>query len=338
MFATYAYCRSKLSEYSTLTILPGIKKEQYVRLLLQKAQKPSDMNNHTKSKVNISLFAKLKLRKKIKTMNSYLSYKHLFIAFLLLVFSACRNAREHNFEAKSGQDGKDVVWVPTSQALVDKMLDMAGVTPDDYVMDLGSGDGRLVISAAKRGATALGVEYNPDMVALSRKNAADEGVSDRASFVQGDLFEKDLSKATVVTLFLLPKLNLQLRPQLLDLEPGTRIVSNTFNMDDWEADEIATVHDDCDSYCNALLWIVPAKVEGKWKLDHGELTLYQHFQMISGSLKPGNTTVYIAEGRMNGNEITFVTNGTTYSGTVSGNRIEGTFVEDGKSRKWSASR
>jgi SAM-dependent methyltransferase len=275
----------------------------------------------------------------IKIMNIYYLYKHLFLAFLLLVFPACRNAREHHhYEAKSGQEGKDVVWVPTSQALVDKMLDMAKVTPEDYVMDLGSGDGRLVISAAKRGATALGIEYNLDLVALSRKNAADEGVSNRARFVQEDLFEADLSKATVITLFLLSKLNLKLRPQLLDLKPGTRIVSNTFGMDDWEPDETATVYDDCAAYCTALLWIVPAKVEGKWKLDQGELSLYQHFQMISGDLTRGNTKTDITEGRMKGNEITFVANGTTYSGTVSGNRIEGTFIEDGKSKKWSASR
>jgi SAM-dependent methyltransferase len=296
------------------------------------------MNNHAKLNVNHFHCFPSPNWEKIKIMNSYPSYKLFFVAFLLLVFSNCRNAREHNFEAKSGQEGKDVVWVPTSQALVDKMLDMAEVTPEDYVMDLGSGDGRLVISAAKRGATALGIEYNPDMVALSRKNAADEGVSYRATFVQGDLFEKDLSEATVVTLFLLPKLNLKLRPQLLDLKPGTRIVSNTFNMDDWEPDETATVHEDCDAYCNALLWIVPAKVEGKWKLDQGELTLYQHFQMIFGNLNRNNTTANLTEGRMNGNEITFFANGTTYSGTVSGDRMEGTFVEEDKSGKWSASR
>jgi SAM-dependent methyltransferase len=281
----------------------------------------------------------MKLVIKNITMSSYLSYKYFLIVFLLLVFPTCRNAREHHhYEAKSGQEGKDVVWVPTSQALVDKMLDMAKLTPEDYVMDLGSGDGRLVISAAKRGATALGIEYNPDLVALSRKNAAEEGVSNRARFVQEDLFEADLSKATVITLFLLSKLNLKLRPQLLDLKPGTRIVSNTFGMDDWEPDETATVYDDCAAYCNALLWIVPAKVEGKWKLDQGELNLYQHFQVISGDLTRGNTKTDITEGRMKGNEITFVANGTTYSGTVSGNRIEGTFIEDGKSKKWSASR
>jgi hypothetical protein len=281
----------------------------------------------------------MKLEKKIMTMNPYFSYKYFSIVFFLLVFSACRNAREHHhYEAKSGQEGKDVVWVPTSQTLVDKMLDMANVTSKDYVMDLGSGDGRLVISAAKRGATAWGIEYNPDLVELSRKNAAKEGVSDRARFVQEDLFEVDLSKATVITLFLLSKLNLKLRPKLLDLTPGTRIVSNTFGMDDWEPDATATVHEDCEAYCNALYWIVPAKVEGKWKLDQGEMTLYQHFQMISGSIKKANTQSDITEGRMKGNEIIFVANGTTYSGTVSGNRIQGTFQENGKSQKWNASR
>jgi 16S rRNA A1518/A1519 N6-dimethyltransferase RsmA/KsgA/DIM1 with predicted DNA glycosylase/AP lyase activity len=117
------------------------------------------------------------------------------------------------FEPYSGQPGKDVVWVPTSQALVDKMLDLAKVTPNDYVIDLGSGDGRTVITAAKRGATALGIEYNPDMVELSKKNAADAGVSGKATFMKADIFETDFSKATVITLFLLPELNLRLQPR-----------------------------------------------------------------------------------------------------------------------------
>ena len=138
------------------------------------------------------------------------------------------------FEPVEYRPGKDVVWVPTPQALVDKMLDMAKVTPQDIVMDLGSGDGRTVITAAKRGARAYGIEYDPDMVELSKRNAATAGVSDRATFEKADLFETDLSKATVITLFLLPSINLQLRPKILDLKPGTRIVSNTFTMDDWQ--------------------------------------------------------------------------------------------------------
>jgi hypothetical protein len=141
------------------------------------------------------------------------------------------------FAPVSGQPGKDVVWVPSPQALVDRMLEMAGATPADYVIDLGSGDGRTVITAARRGIKALGVEYNPDMVALSRKAAAEANVGDRATFVQGDIFQTDFSQATVLTLFLLPDLNLKLRPTILNMKPGTRVVSNTFTMGDWTADQ-----------------------------------------------------------------------------------------------------
>ena len=131
--------------------------------------------------------------------------------------------------------------MPTSQALVDKMLDMAKVTPQDFVMDLGSGDGRTVITAAKRGATAMGIEYNPDMVELSKKNAAKENVTAKAAFVKADLFETDFSKATVITMFLLPDINVKLRPKILNLKPGTRVVSNSFTMEDWEADQTETI-------------------------------------------------------------------------------------------------
>src|SRR6186713_1995850 len=140
------------------------------------------------------------------------------------------------FQPSVGQPGKDVVWVPTPQAVVDKMLDMAKVTKDDFLMDLGSGDGRTVITAAKRGARAFGIEYNPDMVTLSQNNAKAAGVADRATFVKADLFETDFSKATVVTMFLLPSINMKLRPKILDMKPGTRIASNTFTMEDWQAD------------------------------------------------------------------------------------------------------
>ena len=142
-----------------------------------------------------------------------------------------------DYQPEVGQAGKDVVWVPTPQALVDKMLEMAKVTPKDYVIDLGSGDGRTVITAAKRGSKALGIEYNPDMVELSKRNAAKEGVSDKATFMKADLFESDFSQAQVITMFLLPSINLKLRPKILDLKPGTRIVSNSFDMEEWKPDE-----------------------------------------------------------------------------------------------------
>ena len=222
------------------------------------------------------------------------------------------------FEPQVGQAGKDVVWVPTPQAVVDKMLDMAHVTKNDVVMDLGSGDGRTVITAAKRGARAFGIEYNPDMVTLSERNAKEAGVSDRATFVKADLFETDLSKAQVITMFLLPSINMKLRPKILDLTPGTRIVSNTFTMEDWQADQTETVTDGCSSsWCTALLWIVPAKVAGTWSTPNGALTLTQNFQMISGTL--GNQAI---QGRLRGNEITFSAGNTKYTGTVDGNTIK----------------
>lgn len=257
--------------------------------------------------------------------------------FLILIFlSGLLNAQ--NFEPYSGQEGKDVVWVPTPQLLVEKMLDMANVTPDDYVWDLGCGDGRLVIAAAKRGAKAVGIEYNPDMVELSKQNAAKEGVSSRTEFIQADLFETDLSKATVITLFLTTHLNLRLRPALLELKPGTRIVSNTFTMEDWVADESFMIEDDCYSWCHALLWIVPAKVQGSWKFQQGELILNQEFQMVSGTFKNGRESIGFTGGRLKGNEIKFVIKGVEYSGTVNGNSMTGTMKIGGSSAGWNATR
>jgi hypothetical protein len=223
------------------------------------------------------------------------------------------------FEPTVGQPGKDVVWVPTPQALVDKMLDMAKVTPTDFLMDLGSGDGRTVITAAKRGLRAEGIEYNPDMVALSRKNAALAGVSNLATFTQADLFATDFSKADVITMFLLPSINMRLRPAILNMKPGTRVVSNSFDMEDWEPDQRETIPD-CTSWCTAMLWIVPAKVEGTWQMSGGPLTLAQKFQVVTGAL--GSTK--ISNGRLNGAQITFTAGSTKYTGTVSGNTITGT--------------
>lgn len=244
------------------------------------------------------------------------------------------------YEPQVGQEGKDVIWVPTAQALVDKMLDIARVTPQDYVIDLGSGDGRTVITAAKRGARALGIEYNPDMVALSIRNAAREGVTEKAQFLKADLFESDFSQATVITMFLLPDINLQLRPIILDLKPGTRIVSNSFTMGDWTADKTATADETegCSTYCTAYLWIVPAKVEGTWKLAQGELTLKQKFQTISGTLKAGTHATPITNGNLSGDLINFSVGEVQYTGKVSGNSIQGTFKSGGSASKWSATR
>jgi SAM-dependent methyltransferase len=214
------------------------------------------------------------------------------------------------------------------------MLDLANVTPDDIVYDLGSGDGRMVIAAAKRGARAFGIEYNPDMLGLSKKNAREAGLEDRATFTHGDLFESDFSSATVVTMFLLPEVNLRLRPTILSLRPGTRIVSNSFAMGDWEADATETVTDGCTRWCTALLWIVPAKVEGAWRMSQGrELIVTQTFQKLSGTLRSDATRLPITDGRMNGDAITFVAGATTYVGRVSGDSIRGTAPSD-----WSATK
>jgi len=244
--------------------------------------------------------------------------------------AAQKPAAQKPYEPQVGQSGKDVVWVPTPQALVEKMLDMAKVTPQDFVIDLGSGDGRTVITAAKRGARALGIEYNPDMVELSRKNAAAAGVSEKATFVKADLFESDFSKATVVTMFLLPSINMKLRPKILDMKPGTRIVANSFNMEDWEADATETISGDCTSWCTALLWIVPAKVEGTWETSQGDLKLTQQFQNVTGSL--GSQA--ISEGKLRGDEISFRAGNTTYTGKVEGNTMRG----NGGSTTWTATR
>jgi hypothetical protein len=252
------------------------------------------------------------------------------------VFGQAQPAKEQ-YEPRVGQEGKDVVWVPTPQELVDKMLDLAKVTPKDYVIDLGSGDGRTVIAAAKRGARAVGIEYNPDMVELSKRNAAKERVTDKANFLKADLFESDFSQATVITMFLLPDINLKLRPKILDLKPGTRIVSNTFTMGEWSADDSVTVSGDCASYCTAYLWIVPAKAEGTWQLPQGELTLKQTFQMISGTLNSGNVSAPV-KGKLNGDQISFTAGGGQYTGRVSGNAIEGTVKSGASNSKWTATR
>ena len=243
------------------------------------------------------------------------------------------------YEPEVGQTGKDVVWVPTPQSLVNKMLDLAKVTPADFVIDLGSGDGRTVFTAAKRGARALGIEYNPDMVALSQRNAAKEGVTDKATFMKADLFETSFSQATVITMFLLPDINLKLRPKILDLKPGTRIVSNSFTMGEWQHDRSvnATESEGCQSYCTAYLWIVPAKVDGNWKLPEGELTIKQSFQMITGTLKTAGKSTAI-KGRMSGDQITFKAGDAEYRGRVGSDGIKGTIKARSGAGEWSATR
>jgi len=247
-----------------------------------------------------------------------------------------KKADKSAYEPMVGQEGKDVVWVPTSQALVNRMLDMAKLTASDIHFDLGSGDGRTVITAAKRGANATGVEYNPDMVTLSRRNAQKEGVGEKAKFIQGDIFETDFSKATVLTLFLLPELNVKLRPKILDMKPGTRVVSNSFTMGDWQADRTQNVNEKegCTAYCTAYLWIVPAKVEGKWKLVDGELALKQTYQNLTGSL--GDKTQI--KGSVRADQVTFTAGKAEYIAKVAGDTMTGTVKSGGSSTAFTATR
>ncbi len=247
------------------------------------------------------------------------------------------SAPKGDYEPQVGQHGKDVIWVPTSQALVDKMLDLAKVGPNDIVYDLGSGDGRTVITAAKRGVRATGIEYNPDMVELSKRNAENEGVAGKVEFLKADLFETDFSQATVITMFLLPDINLRLRSKILDMKPGTRVVSNTFTMSEWEADETSTVSEASGYYRTALLWIVPAKVEGTWKSGHGDLELTQAFQKVGGNVKTGNGAVMLS-GKLRGDQISFTAGGAQFTGRVNGNTIEGTVKTGGKTSEWRATR
>jgi hypothetical protein len=239
------------------------------------------------------------------------------------------------FKPVVGQAGKDVVWVPTPQPLVDRMLAMAKLTPNDIHYDLGSGDGRTVITAVKRGARSTGVEYNPDMVVLSKRLAQQEGVGEKAKFVEGDIFKTNFSDATVLTLFLLAELNVKLRPTILAMKPGTRVVSNTFKMGDWEPDESQTVteKDGCTGYCTAHLWIVPAKVGGKWKLPTGELQLTQTYQRVSGTL--GSNKV---EGSLRGDQIDFVAGNARYTGKVTGNTVKGSVTRGSSTRPFTATR
>ncbi len=248
---------------------------------------------------------------------------------------ATADAASAPFTPQSGQAGKDVVWVPTPQALVDRMLNMAQVNEQDYLVDLGSGDGRTVITAAKRGVRAHGIEYNPDMVALANFNAEKEGVAGLATFERADIFESDFSDATVVTLFLLTELNIKLRPLLLDMKPGTRVVSNTFEMGDWRADESIDAGESCIAWCRAHKWIVPAKVGGDWKLENGQLSLKQTYQMLDGTLILDGQPEAIRDAKMNGTEISFTASGKRYTGRVEGNTMQGRIEGGGR---WRATR
>jgi len=258
------------------------------------------------------------------------------LALLLWLFIVPAVAQ--SFEPYEGQPGKDVVWVPTRHALVERMLDLATLTERDFVVDLGSGDGRMVIAAAKRGARALGVEYEPEMVALARRNAAAAGVAERAKFVQGDMFEADFSQATVLALFLLPTNLRRLAPKFLELAPGTRIVVNTYRIEGWDEETSSDLGDACASWCTALLYLVPAKVAGLWRLPTGELELAQDVQRLSGAfMAPGGRKTSVT-GRLSGDRIRFTVAGSgEYTGRVHGGEMAGE-AKGGFSGYWKATR
>jgi hypothetical protein len=253
--------------------------------------------------------------------------KHVVRSVLVLALGAAvvpAAAQTPEFVPEVGQPGKDVVWVPSPPETVEKMMEVGRITPQDFVIDLGSGDGRNVIAAAKRGARGLGVEYNNDMVELSKRIATKEGVAERAQFVQGDMFQADFSKATVLALFLLPSNLLQLRDKILNLEPGTRVILNTFGIQDWTPDEQVTL-ENCTSWCTVMLNIVPAKVEGTWKLPQGELTLSQQYQMVTGAMKYADGRTVPVNGRLRGYDITLTADDKQeFKGRVNGKTLEGT--------------
>jgi SAM-dependent methyltransferase len=243
-------------------------------------------------------------------------------------------ATQGTYEPKVGQAGKDVVWVPSPESTVEKMLDVAKVTPQDFVVDLGSGDGRNVIAAAKRGARGLGVEYNPDMVELSKRNAQKAGVGDKAQFVQGDMYAAEFSQATVLALFLLPENLNKLRAKFAELKPGTRIVANTFGIEGWTPEEQMTIEGDCTSWCTVLLYYVPAKVDGAWQSGKAELSLKQEFQTVSGTL--GGTAIESV--KIKGDQLSFSAGGAEYSGRVNGNTITGVVKTGATQTPWTATR
>ena len=215
--------------------------------------------------------------------------------------------------------------MPTTEAMVEKMLDHARLTPQDFVMDLGSGDGRMIIAAARRGARGVGVEYNPEMVELAKRHAQAAGVADKAAFVQGDMYEADVSKATLLALFLLPHNLEKLVPKFLELPAGTRIVANTYWVTDWTPDDTQTLEGGCDSWCTSHLLIVPAKVQGQWRVPTGVISLTQRYQMLEGTFTPAaDGPPAPVKGRLRGSGITMSVGQTEYEGTVNGTAIEAT--------------
>ncbi len=265
----------------------------------------------------------------------------VFLSTLALAFPA---AAQKPFEPQVGQAGKDVIWVPTPDEVVDRMLRMAQVTAADLVYDLGAGDGKIAIAAAKKfGARAVGIEYDPDMAKHAQGNVEKAGVTARARIIRGDIFATDFSQATVVTMYLLPALNMKLRPTILAMRPGTRVVSHSFTMEDWDADEISSMDGR-----RAYFWLVPANVNGGWNLEMGsdkaELAFEQRFQKIEGTVGLGHTQGGLREARLRGAAISFTyvdNNGVRreFTGRVTGGKMEGMFrAEGGAEGRWSATK
>ena len=252
------------------------------------------------------------------------------------------------FKPQSGQAGKDVIWVPTPDELVTRMLQLGGVGRNDYVIDLGAGDGKIVIAAARDfGARGHGIEYNPDMVALAQRRAQAAGVADRARFEKADIFESDFSRADVITMYLLPTLNLRLRPTLMKLKPGTRLVTHAFTMGGWQPDETSRA-----GGANAYLWLVPANVSGRWQLNYAQggrsvtqaMTVErQRYQFPEGTVVLGNADTSLSDARVMGEQLRFAFTGTDgvlrrFEGKVSGNRIEGQVHDGRRSERFTATR
>jgi SAM-dependent methyltransferase len=250
------------------------------------------------------------------------------------------STQQRPFEPTVGMPGKDAVWVPTDAAVVEKMLDVAKVTARDFVVDLGSGDGRTVIAAAKRGAKAVGFEYNPDLVVLSRKLAQQTGVAGKATFIQGDMYEADFSDATVLALFLLPSNLEKLKDKILALKPGSRVVLNSFRIFGWEPDEQFHVGGTCTTWCDVLLHIVPARVAGTWRGEGLQLDLSQSFQKVSGTVTTSGVPTVIAGGQLRADQLTFAAAGASYTGRVEGDRISLTATTSAPSdrRTWTVTR
>ncbi len=262
----------------------------------------------------------------------------LWLAAVLVFALPAATAAEKPYEPIIGQDGKDVIWVPTPDVMVEKMLDVAGVTPQDFVIDLGSGDGRNVIGAAKRGARGLGVEFNGELVVHARQRAAAAGVAERAQFVEGDMYAADVSKASVLALFLLPDNLLRLRPKFVDMQAGSRIVSNTYEIPGWPSDKSETVRESCAAFCIVFLYVVPAQVAGVWRTPDGDFTFEQDFQRLSGSYVYNGITLPLENARMNGAEIRFTANGIEYGGRVDGDVMQGAANGRGGATSWRATR